>query len=1445
MRYRLSNTAKTGNALLRDDRVVLLANAVIDVREPEAAVPAALRAPADNGTWIVVAKSALDERFKAALQGAGAQVISYIPNNAELVRASVAETLTLKANPLVESVLPYHPYYKLTDPRLLALAVNGQDLPGNVGLRVGIYTGSQANTLSALQALGAEVGTPEPTPFGTEVTVHPAKGTFLSVAQLDGVMEVEATHARKAANDMMRPTLGESVNSVTNVNYLGLSGTNVIVGIADSGVDATHPDLAGRITGDVPASTTDANGHGTHVAGTILGSGLESATVSTNASGSVSNANFRGAAYGATAVVIGMPVETRPREMGGDPISDAYVQETLAASNVNLVNLSWDYDGDASYDMSAASYDAAIRDSLPGSTGPQPMVYVMAAGNAGGANTDGTGGIGDTIYSPATSKNAITVGALEELRNITNQVSLDGTTNAYFQAESDSTNQVADLSSRGNVGIGIEGGSGRFKPDVVAPGMWTISTKSQQWDTNEYYNPSNYVYDVQFNQSVAPGGLQAYSLFVPPGATAVEIAVVSNDFSLSPFPALPLYVKVGDNPGTNAGQYDYLGVNTVILPGNLPLTAGSEIFYSVGNTVTNQPVSFDVVTLVVTTNANGNALSVIGNMNTGLGPYYRYESGTSMAAAGVSGMVALMEEFFAKRLGAANPSPALLKALLINGARTAGSEYDFNVQTVLNAQGWGIPDLSNSIPGALTNGGSARSLWYYDQSTTNALATGQSQTQTFKVGTAGQGQPLRATLVWTDPPGNPASGVKLVNDLDLIVTNLDTGDVFYGNDIPAGSDYNETQGSNGVPSYDSVNNVENVYLFPPLSTNYSVTVRAHRVNVNAVTGNTTGEVQDYALVVSCGDGGTASNALTASTPMVTVSSNTAVVGVLSNGVPLLGERVGGNPQFAYAYPTSTNGVLDQWNFYVFTNTPITTNAQYTNVAFVTFSPVELGVPRLGVQEVGDPANGVRQSADVDLYVSQDPTLTNLNPAAVNAAYQSVSRSGTQKVLLTNQTAVSNVYYIGVKAEDQQGAQYGFVGVALTNSFNQQDSNGNTVLTVITPPLPAVIPPGTPAHPGSVTVLAVTSSPVVARKVVVEDTVTHQEFGDLVGVFTHDQTSVVLNNHSFFTNVSDMTESFVYDDTGEEDPEFPGARRTDGPGSLTSFIGATGSDGVWTLSMVNDSSPSDTGTFNNLSAIIEPQTATNGVAFSIPGNSWFYDFVDVPAQATNLVINVGLTSTNPAAVDLYVRSGALPTQQAYDKFLLVNPPGASLTQSIYDSPPLNPGRHYIGIYNPNAVAETVNLYWTLGLAAAGPTPFNFVSRGNEPILDDAVTDSTNHVGVASTVVSANVGIRVDHPRESDLVFTLVSPSGTRVLLSENRGGLDTNGYGTGVNTTNVQAPTQSGTYTGNTNVIATGTNQGTLIINYNFYQIPDDLRVYYDGARIFDSRLIERGGDVFD
>ncbi len=1440
--YRLSNTDKSLKQLIRDDRAILLENALIDTATPLTTIPEHLRAPKNNGSYIVQARAPVDDRFRAMLNGANAAIVSYIPNNAYLVRVSGAGAQTLSADPLVQSVLPYEPYYKV-DPSLLETAVKQQDLPGDVALSLTLFPDARESVLAALKQLGADVVGEDRSPFGPVLTVHPAKNTFNDLVLLPGVQGVARAHLRQSANDLSRQILGISVNSTTNgSNYLNLSGKNITVSIIDSGVDATQPDLAGRI---FPNNSTDLNGHGTHVAGTILGNGSQSSTVGTNASGSVLDASFQGMATNASAFVIPIAFATRPGADDGFPPSDSFVQELAASSNALtgtnalIANNSWNYVGSSGYDIAAASYDAAVRDALPAVTGPQPLLLVFSAGNGGGGADDGSSGNPDTIFSPGTAKNVITVGAIEENRNITNTVVLDGSTNQAFLPSTDSSNQVASFSSRGNVGIGIEGDAGRFKPDVIAPGTYVVSDRpiGANWDAADYYNPTNFTFNTFFNQVAGTNSLTPFSIFVPSNAVQLIITVLTNDLSPSPFPPMPIYVRLNDSPTVA----NLVGTNSVSLPPDLALTPESTVFFSIGNS-TNQPVNFDVQTELVTTNDSGTFLTVLSNLNNSLGGVYRYESGTSMSAAGVSGTLALMQEFFQQRLQT-NASPALMKALLINGARPVSQQYDFQVANSINFQGWGLPNLSNSIPGVLTNATKAAlPLQFFDQDPNNALATGQSKTRNLRFTASGSAQNARITLVWTDPPGNPTAGIKLVNDLDLIVSNLDDPNdvlVFYGNDIPPGSDFNEPADTNGPPPADSVNNVENVYLPPPQGTNYSVTDYARRVNVNAVTSNTNNVVQDYALVISCGDGGVVSNAFTL-TDVAPVSSSLTNLIALTNGLPLLNQRVGANPQYA---PT-TNGIANQWNFYVFTNTEAATNPNFTNVAFVTFLPPNLGVPRGGTsQGVAPPdTNATRVAgADIDLYVSTDPSLTNLNPAAIAAASKSTTRTGTEKVLFTNSTA-NQVYYIGVKSEDQEGAEFAFVAVATTNSFGQRDPNGNVILTVIAPILPAPIPPGSPSKPGVLSVLALTTEQVQARKVVVTDSVTHQEFGDLIGSFSHGQKFAVLNNHSFFDNGLN-TETFIYDDSGETDPLFPGSRHSDGPGSLRAFVGDQVSDGIWILSMVNDSSLSDTGTVNSLTAVVVPQPVTNGIAATIPADSWLYDFIDVPPGVTNLTVNVTIAGATPGPVDVFLRRGDFPTQTAFDKAAVINPPGGALTLTSFESPPLNPGRYFLGIFNPNAVAVQINAFWTFGFSPAGAQVFDFLSAGNEPILDDAITDSTNHVSIVSKVVSAEVGVRIDHPRESDLVLTLVSPSGTRVLLAENRGGLDTNGYGSGVNITNSIAPTTSGTANANTNVIPinSANNAGTLIINYNMLQAPDDMRVYYGGVRIFDSGLVSGAG----
>jgi hypothetical protein len=246
----------------------------------------------------------------------------------------------------------------------------------------------------------------------------------------------------------------------------------------------------------------------------------------------------------------------------------------------------------------------------------------------------------------------------------------------------------------------------------------------------------------------------------------------------------PIYASSTDFPTTA----DFIGYDFVSFPANGPLPAATAMFYAVGNT-SSVSLQYNVAATVVSTNEVGDKFQVLSNLNYNCGPYYRYETGTSMAAADVSGMLALIADFYTNTLHQLPPSPALMKALVINGARSVNDLlYDLEVANSIDYQGWGLVALTNTLPPALTNGianqASGAPMLIFDQNVTSGgLATGDRKTIVVKADSSQADQPLRVTLVWTDPPGNPAAGIKLVNDLDLVVTNLDTHDVYYGNDI--------------------------------------------------------------------------------------------------------------------------------------------------------------------------------------------------------------------------------------------------------------------------------------------------------------------------------------------------------------------------------------------------------------------------------------------------------------------------------------------------------------------------------------------------------------------------------------------------------------------------------------------------------------------------------------
>ena len=1381
---RLRNTAKPVNDLLRSDTALLLRNALIDTanrRQP--AVPEHLKADAEPGGFIVQARGVITPAFRTLVTQAGGEIVSYIPNNALLVRASAEAARTLPASPLVQAVLPFEPYYKI-DPALLAAAVEQRALTGDRRLTLTLYPGLDDQPRQAVEALGAVVLAETRSPFGPQLIVAPPEADLGPLARVAGVQLIEPFAERMTMNDLTGQRMAvvyDTTNGGTLANLtLPLTGSNICINLNDTGVNTNHPDLklsgTNRVFGDTNGySLMDTNGHGTHVAGTIVGLGTN-IVAGTNVPGSFSNAVFRGIAPNATLYVLPISRDTGPL------ISDSYLQEAAAMArfatnnssitNVLISNNSWGYGGRFDYDSAAASYDAATRDALPYITGPQGLLFVFAAGNSGAGNTDGAGGEPGTIISPGTAKNVLTVGASELPRLVsipqieTNIIDVTDTngqpttitnvvTNMVAFAESDSDTQVAPFSSRGNVGIGLESQVGRFKPDVVAPGTFVFSTWIENWDTNGF--TTNLLVQSYPGQVAVPGETNAYFYSVPPNAVGLKIETLPNLRSPIPFP--PLLIEAQLNGVTVSGE-----TNVTVTP----VAEGALTYTITTDAAQAEPVDFDLRLTLTVTNSIGDysgpyASSYVASTNSppAAPPAhpYRFDSGTSSAAGAVSGLLGLFQELFEQKLKV-TPSPALLKALVINGARSLGPSYSFNIRQAINYQGWGLATLTNTFSPIIAEGtnkviGTNTSTWpvqWIDQSATNALATGEQNQYQITIPTNSAATVLRVTLVWTDPPGNPAAGAKLVNDLDLELVQ-GTNAVYHGNDFVQGDDYTFPQNPAVTGVADPVNNVENIFVRGPLETNYTLRVIGRRVNVNAVTAHTNNIAQDYALVVSIDD----TNAVTLKPVEVTLP----VIAMpapdrLTNSLPRVGDRVGANSPLI-SYPIGTNR---QWHFYVFTNSPSPDDI-YTNfgpnVAFAIHTPLNLSSPR-------------NVEPDLDLYVSRDPQLLNLTPSAVQNAYRSVLRGASAESYVTTNATVSpqEVFYLAVKSEDQNAGEYSIIGLSSALPFGSIDSEGNHWLRGL--PVPRAIPDGSPIVPEAVAVYAFDPSPIDVAEVVVSNTIVHEEIGDTLGNLSHSGRGMVLNNHRSGSS-PDGVYTAIYDDSGSG--EFVNSVASDGPGNLDNFVGQTGS-GAWVFTAV-DNAQGLTGYVANLTLRLTPNLdLLSGTFVTLRPNAWRYGYVNVPADASRMIVEVSQLSGGP--VEVYIRRAARPTQALFDKHATMNRPGGELSLGIDDDPPLRYGLYQIGLFNPTA--QTLTFFVSVRFEYDVPGIFrkDVVSTNLVALGDDVISVGTNALTSGLVISDIQVGLRLNAQRASDYAFYLVSPRGERVLLSENRGGTNFQRWG---------------------------------------------------------------------
>jgi hypothetical protein len=102
-----------------------------------------------------------------------------------------------------------------------------------------------------------------------------------TLSQLPEVAYVEEFVRPKLLNNVARILIGlDAINGSSLATSLSQTGEGQIIGVADTGIDDTHPDFNQRIVGINPLGRpndySDTNGHGTNVAGSVLGDGSAS-----------------------------------------------------------------------------------------------------------------------------------------------------------------------------------------------------------------------------------------------------------------------------------------------------------------------------------------------------------------------------------------------------------------------------------------------------------------------------------------------------------------------------------------------------------------------------------------------------------------------------------------------------------------------------------------------------------------------------------------------------------------------------------------------------------------------------------------------------------------------------------------------------------------------------------------------------------------------------------------------------------------------------------------------------------------------------------------------------------------------------------------------------------------------------------------------------------------
>lgn len=439
--------------------------------------------------WLVQFVGPTLPKWLDNLRASGIEPVIYMPNNAYVVWLDGGQLTKLESSvpsdPTLQFTGAYHPEYRL-DPSLREVKGDPDQL---VPVTVQFYkTAAVTTSVANLRTLGKTVlRDPEEILNFVNISLEVPAKQLASIAGEADVFNIEPYAPPKKLDEAQGQIVaGNLTTSGGNVvpsgpGYLAWLQSKgfptdpaqyPIVDVVDDGIDngtitPLHPDFhqggvaanSSRIVFNanctVDAAADGKAGHGNLNAGIVGAYDKGTATSSVDANGY--NIGLGVSPY---TRIAGTKIfnNAGSYDIGGCGNNDAGVVANAYTNGATFTSDSFGADTAGRYDASAQAYDSLTRDASAVTPGNQQMLHVFAAGNAGS-------GV-QTVGSPGTAKNVLTVGATENVRE-------DGYADGCALTTANNADDIASFSSRGPAA------DGRAKPEIVAPGTHIEGPASQ------------------------------------------------------------------------------------------------------------------------------------------------------------------------------------------------------------------------------------------------------------------------------------------------------------------------------------------------------------------------------------------------------------------------------------------------------------------------------------------------------------------------------------------------------------------------------------------------------------------------------------------------------------------------------------------------------------------------------------------------------------------------------------------------------------------------------------------------------------------------------------------------------------------------------------------------------------------------------------------------------